>query len=111
MKLFISKQQDEITDETLRAHVERRARFAFARFADALGTVRVRLEDINGPRGGLDKRCVVHIRGPGFGELVVERIDSAWGGAIDRALSLSGRAVAKSLGRLRPMRRRVQEAV
>lgn len=47
----------------LRAHVERKLRFALDRVEHRIQTVRVRFEDINGPRGGPDKRCTIHIRG------------------------------------------------
>ncbi len=41
----------------LRDLVERRVHFALARFANRVQEVRVRLDDLNGPRGGLDMRC------------------------------------------------------
>lgn len=90
---------DSAEAEALRAHIERRIGFALARFSDGLGSVLVRLDDLNGPRGGIDKRCRVLLRGPAFGERLVEEVDCAWVPVIDRTLSLAGRAVARALER------------
>lgn len=95
---------DEETRATLREQIARRVDFALERFSEKLGSVLVRLDDLNGPRGGVDKRCQVQLRGPTIGELVFEVVDSAWGAAIDRALSLAGRSVSRALGRERRVR-------
>lgn len=47
----------------LRAHVERKLRFALDRVEHRVHTVRVRFDDVNGPRGGVDKRCIIQLRG------------------------------------------------
>ena len=45
------------------AHVaQQRLRFALGRFADRVRSLTVRLSDINGPRGGRDKRCTIAVR-------------------------------------------------
>mgnify|MGYP001028438236 CR=1 FL=1 len=41
--------------------VIRRIHFALARFADRIARVNVRLTDENGPRGGIDHRCLVEV--------------------------------------------------
>lgn len=46
----------ELTDE-LKDHIERRLRFALGRFADRMGRLTIRISDVNGPRGGIDKHC------------------------------------------------------
>jgi hypothetical protein len=105
MKLTIIKRGDEtgVTD-ALRRQIERRAGFALSRFSDELGSVLVRLDDLNGPRGGIDKRCRVQLRGPDIGELVVEETDAEWTPAIDRTFSLAARSVARALDKARPER-------
>jgi len=87
--------------EPLESHIKRRLGFALARVSEEMSSVFIRLDDLNGPRGGIDKRCRVLLRGPKIGELVVEEIDVAWGPAIDRALSLAGRSVVRALERVR----------
>lgn len=58
MLLYIHGKNIPIT-APLRTHVERRVHFALDRVADRINTVRVRFDDINGPKGGPDKRCVI----------------------------------------------------
>ena len=60
--------------------------------------VEVRLSDINGPIGGIDKRCrvVVHlVRGT---VAVVEEYDRDLGDLIDRSLDRAGQAVNRRVG-------------
>ena len=47
--------------------VERRVRFAFRRLNALVPRAEVKLEDINGPRGGPDKRCQIALRTDGAG--------------------------------------------
>ena len=60
MKIQIRKRRVEVSD-TLRAYVERRLGFALGRFGDRLGPITVRFSDVNGHRGGVDKRCQIHV--------------------------------------------------
>jgi ribosome hibernation promoting factor len=48
-------------DDKLKDHLERRLRFALGRFAARIDRVRVRLSDVNGPRGGVDKQCRIAV--------------------------------------------------
>ena len=45
-----------------REQIERRISFAFDRFSDRIRHVDVVVYDENGPRGGPDKRCSVHVK-------------------------------------------------
>ena len=51
---------------------QRRAAFAFARFGDQVRAVAIRVEDVNGPRGGLGISCLARLRLAQGGELTVE---------------------------------------
>jgi len=84
---------------SLRVHVERRLGFALSRLEDRLSGVRVCCTDENGPKGGLDKRCVVELRGPGIDPLVVEARATEWTVAIDQAVELAARALVRALDR------------
>jgi len=83
----------------LREHVVRRIEIHLGRFDAALAFVRVRVEDVNGPKGGVDKRCQFELRGRRFGAAIIEeRSDDEWA-AVGAAALRAGRTVARLLGR------------
>ena len=53
-------QRDRWSTE-LRDAVDRRMAMIFGRFRERIGAVGVYLDDVNGPRGGIDKRCRVEL--------------------------------------------------
>jgi putative sigma-54 modulation protein len=71
MRLLIHARGTEVTDK-LRHYVERRLRQATGRFEKQIGTVTVHLEDVNGPRGGVDKLCLITAELPWAGHVVIE---------------------------------------
>jgi len=64
--------------------IERRLRFALSRFADRIDRVTVRLADLHGPRGGVDKQCRIVVRLRPGGEVVIEDTATDLETAIDR---------------------------
>lgn len=82
--------------------VGRRLGFALGRFGDHIARVTVYLTDVNGPRGGADKRCKVVAEARGCGPVVVEDADADLDVAIDRAADRVGRAVRRRLDAARP---------
>lgn len=81
--------------------IERRLRFALSRFADRVDRVTVRLADLNGPRGGVDKQCRIIVKVRAAGEVVIEDAASDVETAIDRGADRVQRAVARTLARTR----------
>jgi hypothetical protein len=71
------------------------------RFASSIERVTVRLSDVNGPKGGVDHRCVIKVVLSGLPSVVVERTDSALQRAINSAISAAGQAVRRSVQRRR----------
>lgn len=62
--------------EALEGHVCRKVELASRRFADRIESVVVRLVDLNGPKGGRDKRCRIAARlSISAPRIVVEAID------------------------------------
>ena len=55
----------------LRGVAERRLRFVLRRLTWLVPQAEVRLSDVNGPRGGIDKRCQVELKTDGAGSVVV----------------------------------------
>ena len=85
----------------LREHAERRLTFALDRARHDIGKVNMRLSDINGPRGGNDKRCLVRISFPRARQVVIEDTHADLYVAIDRAVERVERSVTRRLERLR----------
>jgi len=88
----------------LAAFVERRVRFAMRRRAD-VPQVTVRLEDLNGVRGGPDKECRIALRTEGHGTLVVRALATTWRRAVHEALQRAGHLLARVMGRKQSRRR------
>ena len=81
--------------------VERRLSFALSRFGGRVRAVSISLTDLNGPRGGIDKRCSMQARLTPRGTVRVEDTDSELPAAVDRAATRLARAVARALERRR----------
>ena len=103
MQIAIQTNGFEIT-EGLRVHVERRIRFAFDWANSSINKIAVRLSDLNGPRGGEDKRCVIQVAVSGAPDVVIEDTKSDLYVAIDRAADRAGRSLARRMGRQRNRR-------
>ena len=89
----------------LRHHIRQRLHFAFDRMGDRIRRVVVRLSDINGPRGGADKRCQLQVHLDQLPEVVIEDTQSELYAAMDRAAERAARTVARRLSRERAHRR------
>jgi putative sigma-54 modulation protein len=82
-------------------HIERRLRFALARFGSRVEKVVVFLHDHNGPKGGIDKVCRILAKVQGCGAIMATVADSEWTAAVDRATTRIGHTVSRRIGRLR----------
>lgn len=91
--------------EALSDHVQRRIGFALSKRYQHIKRIIVRLSDINGPRGGNDKRCHIQISMPHQADVVVEDVQSDLYMAVDRAADRAGRTVTKRLSKLRQFRK------
>jgi len=92
---------------SLHRQVEKRTRFAVGRFADRVTRLVVSINDINGPRGGIDKRCRVRVSGPSLEVLATDDAAEVEV-AIDRALARVARNMRRqaNLKKEGPQRRR-----
>lgn len=100
MRIDIQARGFALTDG-LREHTERRLQFALGWARDDLSSVKVRLSDTNGPRGGNDKRCRIQIPLAGAADVVIEDTEDDLYAAIDRAAERTERTVARRLDRRR----------
>lgn len=78
-----------------RATAERRLRFVLRRLGWLVPMARIRMDDINGPRGGVDKRCQVELRTAGLGPVVVTAVSRHWRDALDRALARAAKVLLR----------------
>jgi putative sigma-54 modulation protein len=87
--------------DELRSYVERRIRLAFDGFRGALLWVRVRLEDQNGPKGGVDRSCrITSVTRSGM-TVVVEEVDPDEQVAASRAAARAAATLRRALDRAR----------
>ena len=98
----------------LRTLTERRVRQALKRLAWLTPRVRVHLSDINGPRGGIDKRCQIELLTDGGKPVVVTSLARDWFSALQSALTRATRALLHNWQRSRkltPASRRLSSSI
>jgi ribosome-associated translation inhibitor RaiA len=91
--------------EAVRAHITRRLHFPLGRIEARICRVIVRLTDLNGPRGGIDKCCRIVVSLLRRGRVVVEQRDGDWFRAADLAADRLAHSLRRILGRGRARRR------
>ena len=86
--------------DAVRSYVERRLRFALARFGNRVGEITVKL----GAAGRSESRCRISAEVLPFGRVEVEERGSDLFAAIDRATGRMGRLFGRELDRVRQAR-------
>lgn len=96
MRIFIRPATEWPTE--LRELIERRLQFALGRFGSRIRSLSVRLSDLNGPRGGVDKKCLVAVRLSRPAKLIViEDVDSQLDVVVGRVAERTARAVSRAV--------------
>ena len=90
-----------VPSTSLREHVVHRVRCHLGRFGEDISGVLVRIVDINGPRGGIDKLCQITVRGPRLGFAIREDLSDSALSAVNLAAGRVSYAVGRELERLR----------
>jgi ribosomal subunit interface protein len=85
---------DPLTD-----HARHRLQLAVGRFEPRIRSVEVRLSDVNGPRGGVDKACQIEITLRHGGRVHAHAVDERVSDAIDRAAHRAARQLARRADR------------
>lgn len=96
---------NRLVSDALREYIERRLQLALDRFDHRLDRIHVRLEDVNGPRGGVDKRCRVQVIGRPSWRIHVEGAGATFYDAIDAAAARARRSIGQLLSRLAEQRK------
>ena len=84
-----------------------RVHFALRRLTSFVPHAKVQFSDVNGPRGGVDKRCQVELKTNHGDMVVIASLAGDWRTALDRSLSRATRVLKRSLQRTqKPVRDR-----
>ena len=81
-----------------------RLKFVLRRLGTLVARARLRLSDVNGPRGGVDKQCQVELKTDTGGSVVITAASHDCRTAIDDALARAAQVLRRQLQRSRPDR-------
>ena len=95
----------------LRPLAVRRVRLALRRLNWLVPRARVHLSDVNGPRGGIDKRCQVELTTDSTGPVVITSMARDWRSALHSALARAAQALLQTWQRARKARRTPRPAL
>jgi len=109
MQVHIESREPEATP--LRELAQRRVRFVMRRLAWLVPQATVQLSDVNGPRGGVDKRCRVALQPVGMERVVITSVARDWRSALDHALSRAARALLRQWRRGQALPRGLRRAL
>ena len=98
MKLEIKARRLRMNAKLL-GRIETRVGTAFSRTRHAVESMVVTMSDINGPRGGEDKRVNVVVRSPGLPTIIVNATQRSLYTAVDAAVSKAGRKLMQAIAR------------
>ena len=89
-----------------------RLRFALRRVIALVSRAQVQFSDVNGPRGGVDKRCRVELKTDKAGTFVVTSLAADWRTALEKSLERASRVLTRSVKRIhKPVRGRSAKLV
>lgn len=97
--------------EQMRNLAVQRVRFVMRRLSWLVPRAKVHLEDINGPHGGVDKRCHLEFKTHAAGTVVVTAVARNWSDALNSALARAARTLVRGWQRSRAHPRMRQPAV
>ncbi len=100
MQVDIQSRHFSLTS-AIEAYIRRRLDYGFSARAHHVKCIVVRLKDVNGPKGGVDKCCQLQIVLAGLPDIVVEDTETSLYLAIDRAVDRASRSLARKLDRRR----------
>lgn len=98
----------DIDGHQMRELSVQRVRFALRRLSALVPRAKVQFSDVNGPRGGVDKRCQVELNTEAAGTVVIASLARDWRAALDLSLRRATRVLRRSLQRKqKPVRARI----
>ena len=85
MQVFFTSRDAE--SNLMRDLAVNRVRFVMRRLGALVPRAAVQMSDVNGPRGGIDKRCQVQLTTHSTGTFVITSTAREWRAALDSALA------------------------
>ncbi len=86
-------------DRSWREYIMERMDAALIYAEDSIHFITVRLSDMNGPKGGVDKRCQIHLKPLGLPAVIVTEVSASVSEAIDGAMLRAAKVVQRVLDR------------
>lgn len=105
MRIHLQLQGIDLT-EAISGHVQRQINFNLANFKSHIQSVHLFMSDINGPKGGPDKRALVRIQLGSHNTVAIERVHADLYAAITLVSRQAKRAVKRALNRQQRMEKR-----
>ncbi|MCC7463897.1 MAG: HPF/RaiA family ribosome-associated protein [Gammaproteobacteria bacterium] len=99
---------DSVVDDADKDYLRRKLGRRLGKFSHSVQRVSVRLDDVNGPRGGDDQRCRIKVTLVGLPDVLIESSNASIQGAMDEALARVEHAVKQSLKRRQTRGRHVR---
>ena len=97
MKLHVAARGGLDLSGGLRDYIDRRVHFSLGRFAGRIRRLSVRIADVNGPRGGVDKSCHIRVDAGLRQQVVVREQQSSVHAAVAFAAERAERALRRQL--------------
>ena len=104
MLIDMQSRHFSLTD-TLRNYTEKRLSFIISCCDSHIQRIVIRLSDVNGPRGGIDKHCLIQVVLSKMPDVVIEDTETDLYVAIDRAADRAGRTVIRKIDRQKTLLR------
>lgn len=97
--------------DAINSHTRQKLESMLHHFGDKILKVIVHLSDDNGPKGGIDKHCHIHVEMKKLPTVVIEDSEENLYTAIDNATHRAERAVRKSVEKVQTKARNVDKSV
>ncbi|QEG24682.1 hypothetical protein [Mariniblastus fucicola] len=98
MKFFLNDKQ-RLLGEAAIERAENRVYAAFSKYGDSVKSIEITVQDVNGPRGGVDKVCRVLVRLRRRKDIVVTVNDASVSKIIPAAIERAARSVGRQVNR------------
>ncbi len=103
MQTVIQSQDFALTD-ALKSFIKDHASKSMNSCNNHVKQLNIRLKDINGPKGGEDKECIVEVKLANYAPIVVVKRSSDTYQSIRNALSRASRITLRKVGKRRTMK-------